>query len=155
LLPLIGILYQIKAIIPYNTAMCERGFSHMKPITNALRNRLYVETLNALMLIALVGPSYVEPGDDGLFEEASRIWESNVQRNPRKARFGNQNARKRRAHESKTELPTQADLDIGDGDLVDLDKHADDDEDKCQDVADCEISLVGSYRACYNVNYLT
>ena len=44
-------------------------------------------------------------------------------------------------------LPTQADLDIGDGDLVDLDKHADDDVDKCQDVADCEVGLVGSYRA--------
>ena len=84
LLPHIKVLYQIKAIITYNTAMCERGFSRMKLIKDALRNRMYVETLNALMMIALVGPSYVEYGDDGFFEEAIKIWESNVQRNPKK-----------------------------------------------------------------------
>ena len=44
-------------------------------------------------------------------------------------------------------LQTQADLDIGDGNSVDLDKHAGNVEDKCQDGTDCEICLVGSYRA--------
>ena len=146
LLPHIEILYQVKTIIPYNTAMCERGFSRMKLIKDALRNRMYVETLNALMLIALVGPSYVELGGDGFFEEAIKIWESNVQRNPRKARFGNQNARKRRAHESKTELPIQADLGSDDENSFDLDQCADDDEDECADVADCDTYLVGSFK---------
>ena len=40
LLPHIEILYQVKTIIPYNTAMCERGFSRMKLIKDALRNRM-------------------------------------------------------------------------------------------------------------------
>ena len=64
----------------------------------------------------------------------------------RQARFGNQNARKRRAHESKTELPIQADLGSDDENLVDLDQCADDDEDECEDVADCDTCLVGSFK---------
>ena len=82
----------------------------------------------------------------GFFEEAIKIWESNVQRNSRQARFGNHNARKRRAHESKTELPIQADLGSDDGNSVDLDQCADDDEDECADVADCDTCLVGSFK---------
>lgn len=32
-------LFHIKLVLPYNTAMCERGFSRMKLIKSALRNR--------------------------------------------------------------------------------------------------------------------
>lgn len=58
LTPNIQILLQIKVVLAYNTSMCERGFSRMKLIKSALRNRLYIETLDALMTIALVGPDY-------------------------------------------------------------------------------------------------
>ena len=67
---------------------------------------------------------------------------------PTAARFGNQlqNARKRRAHESKAELPIQVDLGSDDENSFDLDQCADDDEDECEDVADCDTCLVGSFK---------
>ena len=57
--------------------MCERGFSQMKLIKSALRNRLYIETLDALMTISLVGPDYVsnQDLDDGIFKEALSEWQ--------------------------------------------------------------------------------
>ena len=78
----------------------------MKLIKSALRNRLYIETLDALMTISLVGPDYVSNQDDGIFKEALSEWQGACARNPRQARFSNQNACKRRAQEARTELPS-------------------------------------------------
>ena len=58
--PNIRTLLEIRAVRPSNTSMCECGFSEMKMIKTALRNRLYIETLDALMLIKLVGKRYVD-----------------------------------------------------------------------------------------------
>ena len=46
----IEVLYQVRAVFAYSTAICERGFSKMKLIKSYLRNRLYIETLDALYL---------------------------------------------------------------------------------------------------------
>ena len=69
------ILMQIRQVLVWTTAMCERGFSQMKLIKSALRNRLYIETLDALMTISLVGPDYVSNQDDGIFKEALSEWQ--------------------------------------------------------------------------------
>ena len=77
----------------------------MKLIKSCLRNRLYIETLDALMMISMVGPEYVCGGDETVFDEALTAWQGACTRNPRQARFGNKNACKRRAHEVRTSLP--------------------------------------------------
>ena len=112
LTPGIKTLLSIKSVLPYNTAMCERGFSRMGLIKNCLRNRLYIETLDALMVIGLVGPDYILSNDpeavqlaDDFFATALDIWEADRSRNPKQARFGNKNAAKRRGHSVNTELP--------------------------------------------------
>lgn len=79
-------------------------------------------------------------GDAGVFLEALKIWEATTLRNPKMARFGNQNARKRRGHETRTELPPEPCNDqpeqslegLGEGDsgasAFELDEDADNDE---------------------------
>ena len=47
----ISVLVDIRLVQAMNTACCERGFSRMKLIKTASRNRLYVETLDALELL--------------------------------------------------------------------------------------------------------
>ena len=59
----IKFLVCIWLVLPYSTCCCERGFSKMGIIKTALRNRLYIETLDALMTLSIVGPDYV-PDDD-------------------------------------------------------------------------------------------
>ena len=150
LTPQIQTLYEIKAVVPFNTAMCERGFSRMKLIKSALRNRLYIETLDALLTIGLVGPDYVTVDSEGFFEEVVKVWEDSAQRNPKQARFGNQNAKKRRGHESKTELPTQASVG-GDPQTASfqIDELADADEEAAENVLHSEgdtLALVGPFR---------
>ena len=125
----IDICFRIKLVLPYGTSMCERGFSRMKLIKSALRNRLYIETLDALMTLSLVGPDYVAWGDSKNFEEALSHWERSKLRNPKRARFGNGNARKRRGHNARTPLPVQQDSNVvGELHTLDLDKDADSEE---------------------------
>jgi hypothetical protein len=127
--------FRIKLVLPYGTSMCERGFSRMKLIKSALRNRLYIETLDALMVLSLVGPSYVTWGDSQFFEEALSHWEKSKLRNPKKARFGNGNATKRRGHNARTQLPVQEDLGApGESDCFDLDQLADDEEETQENI---------------------
>ena len=57
------------------------------------------------MMISMVGPEYVCGGDETVFDEALAAWQEASIRNPRRARFGNSNACKRRAHEVRTSLP--------------------------------------------------
>jgi hypothetical protein len=98
-LPMMYILVCIMLVFPYNTSCCERGFSLMKLIKSALRNRMYVETLDALMAIKLLGKRYIVDADDEgvetkFFEEVLDDWENARLRNPNRARFNNQNAKK-------------------------------------------------------------
>ena len=108
-LPAMRTLVYIMLTLPYKTACCERGFSAMKLIKTASRNRMYIETLDALMTIKIVGKAHVAGVDDDMkrqefFEEALANWTSARLRNPNLARHGNKNS-KRKVEESKTELP--------------------------------------------------
>ena len=97
-------------VLPYSTACCERGFSKMGIFKTALRNRKYVETLDALMMLSLVGAAYFP--DDGcpvseevcnaFFEEAIRDWENSKMRMPHQCRFGNQCANKKKSSVART-----------------------------------------------------
>ena len=126
-------------VLPYSTCCCERGFSRMKLIKSELRNRMYVETLDALMTLSIVGPRYL-PEDESdtsevlrqeFFQAVVEDWEEQKIRMPHQARFGNQNARKneRTAH-TKTELPLDKDhvVESDDGDNTGFDQVADEDE---------------------------
>lgn len=101
----------IRLVMMYNTGCCERGFSRMGLIKTYLRNRMYVETVDALMAIGLVGQDFVDLADhsDPVLKAALEVWEKECLRNPNQARFGNQSAtkerRKKRVQESRTELP--------------------------------------------------
>ena len=80
----------------------------MKLIKSALRNRMYVETLDALMAIKLLGKRFIVDADDEgvetkFFEEVLDDWENARLRNPNRARFNNQNAKK--VAETRTEMP--------------------------------------------------
>jgi hypothetical protein len=131
----IKVLLYVRIVLALNTSMCERGFSRMKLIKSALRNRIYIETLDALMCLSLVGPDFISNRDDAVFEEALKTWNAASMRNPRKARFGNKNATKRRAEEVRTELPTEpTQVTEGDESGFELDEHADRAEDAGEDV---------------------
>ena len=127
----------IKLVLPYSTSGLERAFSRMKLIKNYLRNRLYIETLDALMTVGLVGPEYAswEQGGSDFFETALQVWEAAALRNPKKARFGNKNAAKRRGHEARTPVPAASDSnpDLADGDC-ELDELADKDDEIAENV---------------------
>ena len=80
----------------------------MKLIKSALRNRMYVETLDALMAIELLGKRYIVDADDEgvetkFFEEVLDDWENARLRNPNRARLNNQNAKK--MAKTRTEIP--------------------------------------------------
>ena len=70
----------LKLIMTLNTACCERGFSRMKLIKTYLRNRLYIETLDALMTIAMVGPEFVDLScaSDPTLADALVAWETSA-----------------------------------------------------------------------------
>jgi hypothetical protein len=102
----------IRLVYPYNTACCERGFSLMILIKIALRNRLYIETLDALMTICILGKRYIQTGAMGakeFFESALSVWEASCLRNPNMARFGNNNAKGKGKVETMTEIPPSGD----------------------------------------------
>ena len=81
----------------------------MKLIKSALRNRLYVQTLDALMAISLVGEWYAGGSMDNtkFFEEVLKHWEGESLRNPSQARWGNKCAKKSRVSDVWSLLPTQ------------------------------------------------
>ena len=110
----------------------------MKLIKSALRNRMYVETLDALMAIKLLGKRYIVDADDEevetkFFKKGLDDWENARLRNPNYARFNNQNAKK--VAETRTEIPNDVEAlipvdTVEDGDsanvgLLDLDEAAD------------------------------
>ena len=99
----ISVLVDIRLVQAMNTACCERGFSRMKLIKTASRNRLYVETLDALMMIALNGPSFDDTvAVSEIVDAAFEHWSADCKRNPNKARFGNKHASKTKtAHKSR------------------------------------------------------
>ena len=83
-----------------------------------------------------------------------KIWKQSCQRNPKQARFGNKNAKKRRGHEARTELPSsneQAD-EADEGVDVELDEQADKAEEENvfaateEDKAESELSLIAPYK---------
>ena len=104
----------------------------MKLIKNALRNRLYIETLDALMSIRLLGEQYIlstegstldsegktaegklKAAEDKLVQAALDDWENAKLRNPNQARFGNLNAKKK-FKETLTEIPAASKPNPGD-----------------------------------------
>ena len=107
--PNLHILICIAMVHMLDTAPCERGFSAMKRIKSALRSRLYVETLDALMRISMLGPTYTDSPEDvtTLVDEAYVMWTQMCKRDPRNARFGNKNAakKKRGVQAAHTEIP--------------------------------------------------
>ena len=143
----ITILLQIKTVLALNTAMCERGFSRMKLVKSALRNRLYIETLDALMLLGLVGPCYVtDETKEWFFQSAYAEWSSMSQRNPNKARWGNQSAKKKRAREIWTEIPAeQSEHDDGLDEKADAEEEAE--EADAEEEGASTLALVPPYRA--------
>ena len=106
----------------------------MKLVKTCLRNRLYIETLDAIMSIKLLGKRYVVDveGDavgKEFYDEVLSDWTDARLRNPNMARFGDQNGKRRAELESRTEVPnpgepsdpaTEADFDEGDGVVVGL-----------------------------------
>ena len=128
-LPELTLLMQIRLVQTIQTACCERGFSKMKLIKSALRNRLYIETLDSLMTVSLLGPEFSLNSKDvnQLAEDAHSEWRLLCKRDPRQARFGNQNASKKLKMKAggKTEIPLEhADSAAG----VPFDEDADDEE---------------------------
>jgi hypothetical protein len=75
-------------------------------IKSALRNRLYIETLDALMTIGLIGPMIVNilDDEDTMLLAALDEWKADCMRNPNNARFGNKSAAKKKKpmRESRT-----------------------------------------------------
>ena len=75
--------------IELSSVCCERGFSTMNNIKCKARNRMYVETLDCLMMIALNGPK--DASDHTaihlLIEEAYEHWASVCKRNILKSHF--------------------------------------------------------------------
>ena len=134
----------LKLIMTLNTACCERGFSRMKLIKTYLRNRLYIETLDALMTIALVGPEFVDLScaSDPTLADALVAWESECMRNPSQARFGNKCAAKKKViKESRTELPVAPSGDncveaAGLDELADADEEAEEADDHSGSIVD-------------------
>ena len=61
--PLLAELYSFFMAIPITSVECERSFSKMNIIKTELRNGLYNDTLNDLMLIPILGPSNLEDFD--------------------------------------------------------------------------------------------
>jgi hypothetical protein len=109
-------LIQIRLVLVFSTACCERGFSLMKIIKSALRNRLYIETLDALMTISMLGARYAEGtanclecgedcNGDCSFDAALDHWEGDCLRNPNKARWGNNSAAKSRLTDVRNVVP--------------------------------------------------
>ena len=96
----------IRLVCHLNTACCERGFSRMGLIKSALRNRLYIETLDALMTIGLIGPMFVNilDDEDTVLLAALDEWKADGMRNPNNARFGKKSAAKKKKpmRESRT-----------------------------------------------------
>ena len=128
-LPELTLLMQIRLVQTIQTACCERGFSKMKLINSALRNRLYIETLDSLMTVSLLGPEFSLNSKDvnQLAEDAHSEWRLLCKRDPRQARFGIQNASKKLKMKAggKTEIPLEhADSAAG----VPFDEDADDEE---------------------------
>ena len=126
----IKLLIQIRLVVCMNTACCERGFSLMKLIKSALRNRLYIQTLDALMTISLVGERYAGESMDNseFFEEVLKHWEGDSLRNPSQARWGNKCAKKARVSDVWSLLPTQTVQDEPVNEDKSLDQLADIDE---------------------------
>ena len=88
----------------------------MKIIKSALRNRLYIETLDALMTISMLGARYAEGtancldckedcNGDCFFDAALDHWEGDCLRNPNKARWGNNSAAKSRLTDVRNVVP--------------------------------------------------
>ena len=72
--------------IELSSVCCERGFSIMNRIKCKARNRMYVDTLDSLMMIALNGPMD-KTAKKVLIEEAYAHWASLCQRNILKSHF--------------------------------------------------------------------
>ena len=99
----------------------------MKLVKSALRNRLYIETLDSLMTVSLLGTEFslVPAAVQELVKEAYAEWCLLCQRDPRKARFGNKNASKscsKMETGGKTEVPLEHTCSsIGEGSTFDED----------------------------------
>jgi hypothetical protein len=63
-------------ILPVSTADCERGFSTMKRIKTAPRNRFKTQTLDMLIRISSEGPEITQFN----FDNAAIVWGSKTNR---------------------------------------------------------------------------
>ena len=103
--PGIFLLANIRRVMPYNTCCCERGFSAMGRIKTKMRNRLYVETLDALMMISLNGPEMHEHAKViGLVDRALGYWKAMKKRCANQARPGNKNAKRKVNHDANVTM---------------------------------------------------
>ena len=77
--PNITILAHGALVVPVDSADCERGFSAMKHIKNALRNRLSQASLEQLLTIAINGPELSDSvAVDEILVEALGFWYAGV-----------------------------------------------------------------------------
>jgi len=77
--PNITILALGALVVPVDSADCERGFSAMKHIKNALRNRLSQVSLEQLLTIAINGPELSDSvAVDEILVEALGFWYAGV-----------------------------------------------------------------------------
>ena len=70
--PAFSKLSSVALILPVSTAYCERGFSTLKRIKTAQRNRLKTQTLDKLIRISSVGPEITKFN----FDHAASTWGS-------------------------------------------------------------------------------
>ena len=69
-------LSSVALILPVSTADCERGFSTLKRIKTAPRNRFKTQTLDMLIRISSEGPEITKFN----FDNAAVVWSSNTNR---------------------------------------------------------------------------
>ena len=72
LYPSFSKLSAVALVLPVSTADCERGFSTLKRIKTAPRNRLKTETLDMLIRISSEGPNNTSFN----FDHAASVWAS-------------------------------------------------------------------------------
>ena len=98
LLPEAKIMLSVFLVLCLSTVWCERGFSCMAMIKTKLHNCMNMDTLDALMMIAMNGPDFDDPAAvDALLDDALEHWKKKAKRNIKKSHPGVAGRKKKNA----------------------------------------------------------